>query len=152
MLLRFMIYGMIGWAAEIAWTAGYELVSGTRKDPLYPKVRVKMTGTERWKLTGHTYLWMFPLYGLGGLAFEPCHALIRDWHWLLRGSVWTAAIFAVEYAFGKLLRGAVGRCPWDYSYARWNVDGLIRLDYAPVWFLFGLGLEQVHDAVAGLGG
>lgn len=150
-MLRFLIYGLCGWAGEIVWTAGYELVTGTRKDPLDPRVRVRMTPPERWKLAGHTYLWMFPLYGLGGLVFEPCHDLIREWHWILRGSLWASAIFAVEYAAGRVLRRCGGRCPWDYSYARWNVDGLIRLDYAPVWFLFGLALERVHDAIRGLG-
>ena len=151
MLLKFLIYGTIGWAGEIVWTALYELYTGTRKDPLNPRIRVPMTPPERWKLAGHTYLWMFPMYGIGGLLFEPCHDSVREWHWLARGALWTAAIFAVEYACGKLLRRLGGRCPWDYSYARWHVDGLIRLDYAPVWFVFGLLLERVHDAVAALG-
>ncbi|MCY1065918.1 hypothetical protein OV090_14145 [Nannocystis sp. RBIL2] len=147
MLLRFFIYGVIGWAAEIVWTAAYELVTGTRKDPLDPRVRVRMTPPERWKLAGHTYLWMFPLYGMGGLAFEPCHEWIRHWPWPIRGALWAAGIFAVEYAFGRLLRAVSGRCPWDYSYARWHVHGLVRLDYAPVWFAFGLFLERLHDAL-----
>jgi hypothetical protein len=25
------------------------------------------------------------------------------------------------------------------------VHGYIRLDYAPIWFLVGLGLEVIHD-------
>jgi hypothetical protein len=112
-LLRFFIYGVIGWAAEIVWTAAYELVTGTRKDPLDPRVRIRMTPPERWKLAGHTYLWMFPLYGMGGLAFEPCHEWIRHWPWPIRGALWAAGIFAVEYAFGRLLRAVSGRCPWD---------------------------------------
>ena len=34
-------------------------------------------------------------------------------------------------------------CPWDYSKARWNIKGVIRLAYAPVWFLTGLLYERV---------
>lgn len=150
MIARFLIYGLIGWCAEIVWTALYELVTGTRKDPLDVTIRVRMTPPERWRLMGHTYLWMLPVYGLGGLAFEPLHELVRALPWLLRGSLWALGCFAVEYAAGLALRRLGGRCPWDYSYARWSVGGLIRLDYAPVWFLFGLALERVHDAVAGL--
>ena len=144
-MIHFMIYGVLGWAAEIVWTASYELVSGTRKDPRDPRVRVAMTRPERWRLTGHTYLWMFPVYGLCGLAFEPCHALVRGAPWPARGLLWTALCFAVEYSVGWGLRRATGRCPWDYSYARWNVHGLIRLDYAPVWCCLGLALERLHD-------
>lgn len=150
MLLRFFLYGALGWCGEILWTAVYELVTGTRKHPTDVHVRVPMTPPERWRLAGHTYLWMFPLYGLGGLAFEPCHEAVRAWPWPLRGLCWMALIFAAEYALGRLLRRATGRCPWDYGYARWNVDGVIRLDYAPVWFCFGFVLERVHDALAGL--
>ena len=39
MLLKFLIYGTIGWAGEIVWTALYELYTGTRKDPLDPRIR-----------------------------------------------------------------------------------------------------------------
>lgn len=152
MLLRFFLYGVLGWAAEIVWTAGYELVSGTRKHPTDVRMRVVMTPPERWRLAGHTYLWMFPVYGLAGLAFEPCHAAVRAWPWPLRGLLWTVACFAVEYAVGWALRRTTGRCPWDYSYARWSVGGLIRLDYWPVWFTLGLLLERLHDALAGAGG
>lgn len=36
-----------------------------------------------------------------------------------------------------------GHLPWDYSHARLNVKGVIRLDYAPVWFLTGLLYEKL---------
>ena len=150
MLLRFFLYGALGWCAEVLWTALYELVAGTRKHPTDVRVRVPMTPAERWRLAGHTYLWMFPLYGLGGLAFEPCHEAVRAWPWPRRGLGWAVLVFAVEYVVGRGLRRVTGRCPWDYSYARWNVDGVIRLDYAPVWFAFGLALERVHDALGAL--
>jgi hypothetical protein len=34
-------------------------------------------------------------------------------------------------------------CPWDYSGRIWNVDGLIRLDFAPFWFAAGLIFERL---------
>lgn len=34
-------------------------------------------------------------------------------------------------------------CPWDYSDAALNYKGIIRLDYAPVWFIVGLIYEKM---------
>lgn len=51
-------------------------------------------------------------------------------------------IFAVEYAAGTYLKRR-GRCPWDYSRAKTNIDGVIRLDFAPLWFFTGLLFERL---------
>jgi uncharacterized membrane protein len=147
---HFLIYGVFGWCAEILWTASHDFMTGSRVDPVDPSVKVPLTPLERWRLCGSTYLWMFPLYGAGGLLFEPLHDALRRHPWPLRGLTWTVLIFLVEYASGRALRRLTGRCPWDYTYARANVHGLIRLDYAPVWFAFGLLLELVHDALNGV--
>lgn len=34
-------------------------------------------------------------------------------------------------------------CPWDYSHAKTNIDGVIRLDYAPLWMAAGLLFERI---------
>jgi len=135
MLIRFIIYGMLGWCGEIIWTA----------------TREKLSGQERgWKLRGTTYLWMFPLYGLIAPLYEPVHNALRAWPWPLRGVVYMLGFWAVEYLTGWVLKRLIGVCPWDYSRARWHVHGFIRLDYGPVWFLVGLGLERVHDLLVQL--
>ncbi|HHW08727.1 MAG TPA: hypothetical protein GXX29_01990 [Firmicutes bacterium] len=126
MWMRFLFYGLCGWGLEIFWTG---LGSLLRHDS---------------NLTGKTYLWMFPIYGLAGLLFEPLHWRISDLAWPIRGLIWMSAIFAVEYTSGWLIRTATGQCPWDYSGVRLEVDGLIRLDYAPLWFTVGLLFELVH--------
>ncbi|MGE5653603.1 MAG: putative ABC transporter permease, partial [Bacillota bacterium] len=85
-----------------------------------------------------------PIYGLAA-AFEPIHDRIARWSWPLRGGLWTLMIYAVEYASGWLLRVVTGRCPWDYhGSTRFELNGLIRLDYAPAWFCAGLLFERVH--------
>lgn len=61
---------------------------------------------------------------------------------LLRGSIYTVGIFSFEYLSGSLLRRH-HFCPWDYSSARANVNGLIRLDYAPFWLGAGLLFERI---------
>ena len=132
MLIRFVLYGLFGWCGEIIWTASWEKITGRQAD---------------WKLRGTTYLWMFPLYGAAFvLLFEPAHNALRAWPWPVRGLVYMLGFFAVEYASGWLLRRLTGACPWDYTeHSRWQIHGLIRLDYAPVWFVAGLGLEWLHD-------
>lgn len=37
-------------------------------------------------------------------------------------------------------------CPWDYSGAKSNINGLIRLDYAPFWMAAGLIFEKILSA------
>ena len=150
--MRFVLYGLLGWCAEIVWTAAYDALAGDR-----PAVgsdgrvtRVPLDRAERLRLVGHTYLWMFPIYGLAALLFEPAHDAVRALPWVVRGAIYTVGIFAVEYVAGWALRRATGRCPWDYSYARFSVHGYIRLDYTPVWFVFGMILERAHDLMTAI--
>ena len=51
-------------------------------------------------------------------------------------------IFCAEYFVGSWLQRA-GICPWDYTGRPTNVNGLIRLDFAPLWFLTGLLFERI---------
>ncbi len=131
MWLRFVLYGLGGWCAEIIWTATRDRVRGRVND---------------WKLRGTTYLWMFPLYGSLVFLYEPIHTAIRAWPWFARGLIYMLGFFMIEYLSGWVLKRLTGSCPWDYScWSKWSVHGYIRLDYAPIWFLVGLALEPVHD-------
>jgi hypothetical protein len=90
-----------------------------------------------------------PVYGLAQPLFEPVHDRLTQRHPAVRGAAYGAGILAVEYASGRLLRRLVGSPPWDYGRARFAVDGLVRLDYLPLWAAFGLGLERLHEALVG---
>lgn len=133
--IRFVIYGLLGWCVEVVWTAVSERLRGQQRD---------------WRLLGHTSLWMFPLYGLLAPLYEPAHDFLQPWHWFMRGVVYALGIWAVEYASGWLLRRLTGKCPWDYSYLRGHLHGLIAWEFGPVWFAFGLALEPVHDSLVRL--
>ncbi len=135
MLVRFCIYGLLGWCWEVVWTATTEKGWARQRD---------------WRLMGHSSLWMFPIYGLLAPLGEPIHNLMRPRAWPLRGLVYLLGIWAVEYLTGWLLRKLTGKCPWDYSTLRGSVQGILALEYAPVWFVFGLGFERVHDALLAL--
>lgn len=136
MLSRALLYGCFGWCAEILWTALADAATAAWRGAPVDR-----------RLAGHTYLWMLPVYGGGGLLFEVAHGAVAPAPWVVRGAVYALGCFTVEYATGWLIRRATGVIPWDYSGRRWHVHGLIRLDYAPVWFVFGLCLEHVERFV-----
>lgn len=132
---RFLAYGLAGWCSEIVTTG------------------VRSRGRDgNWRLTGTTYLWMLPIYGVAAVLFEPAYAEVtrRGWPWPVRGAAWTAGIFAVEAATGEALRTFTGEVPWDYSRPRGrqpeptHVRGVVRPAYAPLWFAVGLGMERLH--------
>lgn len=130
---RFVVYGALGLCTEVVFTG----VKGFVR-----------SGDAR--LPGRTSLWMFPIYGLARPLFEPAHDLMRERVAApARAAVYAAGFMAVEYVTGYALRALVGRAPWDYSHARLNIDGLTRLDYAPLWAAAGLALERVHDRLTG---
>lgn len=89
-----------------------------------------------------TSLWMFPIYGMG-IVFEPIINLIIVLPIIVRGVTYMLCIFLAEYYSGiALKRFAV--CPWDYSESSYNIQGLVRLDYAPLWFIVGLAYEWAY--------
>jgi uncharacterized membrane protein len=128
MLIRFVLYGLGGWCGEIVFTALTD--SLPRRD---------------WRLVGTSYLWMFPIYGLLAILYEPAHELIREVPLLGRVVVWSIGFTVVEWLTGWLIARFTGRCPWDYSNKRFAINPYIRWDFFPVWAIIGLALEPVHD-------
>lgn len=106
---------------------------------------------QDWRLIGRTSLLMFPIYGLGALL-APIGTMVDRWigeiqlrptdRFVRHGMLDMVLIFTAEYLSGMWLR-ARGMCPWDYSGRMASVNGLIRLDFAPLWFMTGLLFEQI---------
>jgi len=135
-LTRFILYGMFGWCSELAWTSiRFQVTAFRERRPI------------DWKLPGRTYLWMLPVYGSGGLLFELVHAKLSGAHWGVRGTVYMLGCFTIEYIAGWVIKRVTGSVPWDYERVSSHVHGLIRLDFAPLWFGFGLLLEHVERVV-----
>jgi uncharacterized membrane protein len=122
---RFLAYGLAGWAI----------------DSLFVCAR---TGRRR-----PSSLLNVPVYGLAQPLFEPVHDRMRQQPIVLRAPLYGVGILGVEYASGRLLRRFAGSVPWDYGPARFGIDGLVRLDYLPLWAAFALGLERLHDLLDG---
>ncbi len=123
MFKGFLLCGAIGWIMEVVWTGVWSLINGN----------MRMMST--------TSLIMFPIYG-AIILLKPLYELMFDLPIFLRGGIYVIFIFIAEYFFGVILTKA-GICPWNYSDARFNVNGLIRLDYAPAWFAAGLIFEAL---------
>ena len=129
----FLKCGITGWCLEVIFTSVESILN------------------HDWRLMGRTSLLMFPIYGCGALL-GPLGSLADRWigESELRvtdrigpdGMIYMVLIFTAEYISGSFLR-ARGICPWDYTGKSANVDGLIRLDFAPLWFGVGLLFEQI---------
>lgn len=93
------------------------------------------------RLTGSTSLWMFPIYGMAAFLAPLCR-LLQNRSLAFRGLIYTVFLFAGEFLTGAWLKRR-GLCPWDYGRSRWSLGKVIRLDYAPLWFLTGLLFERL---------
>lgn len=96
---------------------------------------------------GHTSLWMFPIYGLAACIY-PLNRVLRHFPVWLRGALYSGCILSVEYASGMILKH-FSCCPWNYEGAKYNINGVIRLDYAPFWAAAGLIFEKILLAQSG---
>lgn len=120
---NFFLCGFLGWCLEVFWTGLHSLLDGQ--------------GT----MMGKTSLLMFPIYGCAALI-GPVYQRISKIPALLRGCLYTVGIFVTEFFSGTLLK-SLGICPWDYSHTPFHFRGVIRFDYAPVWFAAGLFFEKI---------
>lgn len=120
---NFCICGLTGWCMEILFTSAGSLLKHDKR------------------MIGQTSLWMFPIYGMAAVI-SPLYKLIKEKPVLMRGSIYTLGIFSFEYLSGTFLK-KYHLCPWDYSDSKTNVNGVIRLDYAPLWMAAGLLFERI---------
>lgn len=127
---RLPTYAAAGFAFEVVFSALHDLQRGH-------EVRLR---TSPWMLT--VYALLLPL-------FEPVHDRLRGQRLFARATAYGLGFLAVEYATGSIFRRALGEAPWDYTYAKRHVNGLIRPDYFFLWALAGLLAERLHDELTG---
>ena len=120
---NFLLCGLLGWSLEIFWTGLHSLFKRDRQ------------------LMGHSSLWMFPIYGSAAFLAPLMRILQKNCIWK-RGLIYMLCIYLGEYISGRLLKNK-DMCPWDYSDCPLQYQGVIRFDFAPLWFLTGLLFERV---------
>ena len=123
MIKNFFKCGIAGWCMEFVWTSIMGIKNHDRK------------------MMGKTSIWMFPIYGLG-TVIKPLSSKLRKFNMIFRGFIYMAGIYFVEFISGTILQRN-NCCPWNYNKCKYNIRGVVRLDYAPLWFVAGLLLEKV---------
>ena len=118
---NFVKCGILGWCIEIIWTAFHGIKSKNNK------------------FIGYTSIIMFPIYGLASVIKKMKMPTI------LRGIVYSIGIFMVELITGSILK-KTNNCPWDYSNKKYNINGVIRIDYAPLWCIVGVIFEKMLNS------
>ena len=131
--VHFLKCGVTGWCMEVVFTSVESILA------------------HDWRLMGRTSLLMFPIYGCAALL-APIGRWVDRWigerdvsvrdRTIRHGMLYMVLIFVGEYLSGAWLRSR-GICPWDYSGSQTSINGLIRLDFAPLWFGAGLLFERI---------
>jgi hypothetical protein len=127
-----MLLSCVGVAAEVVFTA----LTSPKRDK---------------RLTGYSYVWMFPIYALLYPGFRLLLPVVGAWAWPLRAALYAAIIMVCEMLTGLALRAAVGEAPWEPEYRghKWAVLDLVRLDFFPAWAAGALAFERAYRLIAG---
>ncbi|MCB0367501.1 MAG: hypothetical protein H6624_02535 [Bdellovibrionaceae bacterium] len=132
----FLLFSFGGVAHEVFWTGLIDSIK--HKDR---------------RLKGRSSLWMFPIYGAVVFIVMLVQEYFGSSPWWIRGLLYSFLILAWEYVSGFLVRLIAGVAPWDYSQTtedgvgspkRFQIHGLVCLEYAPIWFIEGLIAEWVY--------
>lgn len=125
-LVRLYVYALHGCLCEVAFTAVFDWF---------------ITSDSR--LPGHSSLWALPMYATAIYLMEGLRARLLAQHRSLpvRLTVYTLFIYVWEFSWGVGLR-LLGACPWDYSSYRYNLGGLVTLEYALPWAAAAFIAEQ----------
>ncbi|XP_008274746.1 transmembrane protein 229b-like [Stegastes partitus] len=123
-LLRLYVYALHGCLCEVAFTAVWDWCS-----------------TQDRRLAGHSSLWALPMYATAIYLMESLRAVLLARSLPVRLTAYTMFIYFWELSWGLGLR-LLGACPWDYSNYRYNLGGLVTLEYAVPWAVAALIAEQ----------
>ena len=121
-----LVFGVLGWCLEIIFTGFYSAI--IERNP---------------RAIGTTYLYMFPIYAIAGSGFQIFRHLLvlASMPLIVRIFIYLILIYLIEYSSGWLLKKLIGRCPWQYPDSKWSLNGFVRFDYAPFWFLLCFIIE-----------
>ncbi|KAM3605997.1 uncharacterized protein V6R79_008793 [Siganus canaliculatus] len=123
---RLYVYALHGCLCEVAFTAVLDWCS-----------------TQDRRLPGHSSMWALPMYATALYFMESLRSwfLAQSCPMPLRIMTYTVFIYLWEFSWGVGL-SLLGACPWDYSAYRYNLGGLVTLEYALPWAVAAFIAEQ----------
>ncbi|MDA0568413.1 MAG: hypothetical protein O3A22_02240 [Bacteroidetes bacterium] len=90
------------------------------------------------RLKGETYLWMLPIYAVVPFIYMFVTSTFGESGWIVKGVVYMTAFYLLELVAGLTIKALVGVSPWNYKNYRFHFKEVICLEYAPVWFIYGV--------------
>ncbi len=132
LLFEMALFAVLGLGFEVLFTS----VTGFKSE-------------KRRFLMGYSSLWYAPLYACAPLFLHYFGGYVFLLPLLARGVVYALVIWLFEYVGMWLLRVLLGASPSEEQYfrSRWNIHGLIRLDFFPAMFLLGLAFEFIFRTI-----
>ena len=133
---KFCVYGCLGLLIEVFFTGVWSLFQ------------------RHWKMTGSTYLSMFPIYGFSALVLEAVSESL-PWPFWCKAPVYVCIIYGAEALSGLTLiwlTGVLQRwfggsgggvIPWTYAKSHWMLFGLIEPRYIPAWMVLALAFDPI---------
>lgn len=89
---------------------------------------------------------MCPIYGLGAVLFYLIDHALPKLNIILKAMVIGVAATVMEFLCGLLLYCGYGMRAWDYTNDKFNIMGLICLEFLFYWMLFAFGYLLVVRA------
>lgn len=127
---RLLFYGMLGFSYEIIFTSLWDFVA---------------SDFTNFKFVGYSSIWSFFIYGTCSFCGEQVYLHTRKrLSTLLRGLIYVQMAYTWEFIGGFILNQFSART-WDYTHYKYDVMGLIALEYAPLWFCSGLLQEYFYE-------
>ena len=97
------------------------------------------------RLKGETYLWMLPVYAVVPYIYLFVTSTFKDSGWIVKGFIYMIAFYLLELMAGLIIKALVGVSPWNYKDYRFHFKEVICLEYAPVWFIYGVVGERYYE-------
>ena len=70
---------------------------------------------------------------------------VKDSGWIVKGFIYMIAFYLLELMAGLIIKALVGVSPWNYKDYRFHFKEVICLEYAPVWFIYGVVGEGYYE-------
>lgn len=131
LLINFVVFTALGVTVEVLFTAISNFIISLKK------------GKPNYALMGHSYIWMFFIYGSIAFIFPYLYNNVSELNLFIRLLIYGIGILIAEFIFGYILEKITGRCPWHYEKGL-HIRGLVRIDYLPLWMVFAYLVEKIY--------